>query len=154
MRSCEFKELTKVPTVATYTAEGNVYTATPAGAGGGEPQRLELPEPGLFSTVSTAADFLALQAAGLKPGETRALKTVGFGFAQPAWKLTVTDMDLTRHDDVEIDHAGAKVTARRYTSLIKTPMGVFKGETFTDPQGVPVKSSLVMPFGTVTMERK
>lgn len=30
----------------------------------------------------------------------------------------------------------------------------FKGETLTDALNVPIKASLVMPFGTVTMERK
>lgn len=151
VRSCEFKELTKEPTIATYAVEGNTFTATPAK---GQPQTLEAPAGAMFATVSYAGDFLILSAAALEPGQTKTFTTVGFGFAQPAWKLGTTDMDLTRHDDVEIDHAGAKVTARRYTSLIKTPMGAFKGETFTDAQNVPIKASLVMPFGTVTMERK
>lgn len=122
VRSCEFKELTKEPTGATYSVEGNTFTATPVK---GEPQTLEAPAGSMFTTVSYAGDFLLLGAAALEPGQTRTFTTVGFGFAQPVWKLGTTDVDLTRHEDVEIDHGGARVPARRYTSVIKTPMGAF-----------------------------
>lgn len=151
IRSCEFKELTDPPTGATYTIEGNTFTATPTK---GQPQTLEAPPGSMFTTVSYATDFFLLGAMALEPGQSTTFTTVGFGFAQPAWRMGTAEAELTRHDDVEIEHAGAKVTARRYTSVTKTPMGPFRGETFTDAQGVPLKSSLTMPFGTVTMERK
>src|SRR5207248_2553615 len=101
------------------------------------------------SAPAYAIDFVELGAARLKVGETRSFNAVGFGF--PSWKLEVTKTTLTRKEDTTIERPGGKsVSARHYTSSLSIPnMPAFTGETWTDERGVPLKSMMTMPFGTV-----
>lgn len=147
--SASYRELTKASTQVEYSLDGRTFRAAPSG---GEPQTLEAPEGALFAPSAYIADFATLLAAGLEPGQTKSLTIVGYGWGQPTWKIGTVPMDLTRHEDTELDRSGVKTPVRRYTSTIKTPMGTFESETWTDLQGVPLKSVLVMPFGTLTVE--
>ena len=160
-RSGSYRELTKDPMIAAYALANGRFEAHDMRARGGEggeappPQTVEAPAAGtwLFSPPITAADFLTLHHAALEPGQTRTYTAIGFGFAQPAWHLAATPMELTRHEDTTLTRAGAPVPARRYTSTMTTPMGQFKGEVWTSAaDGLLLKSTLVMPFGTVTIE--
>ena len=158
--SAEYRELTRQGTAAAYTivggAEGTRVEAREIGAEGkreeAAPQVVEATGAWMFAGPITAGDFIAIQQLGLEVGQERTVTVVGFGWTQPAWRLGATEATLRRHEDTTVSRGREEVPARRYTGVMKTPMGDFKSQTWTDMRGVVLRSVVVMPFGTVGVE--
>ncbi len=159
-RTGSYRELTKGGMAAAYllaggdAGEGARFEARDMRGEGDapEPQVVSAPGAWMFAAPVTAADFIGIQQLGLGVGEERTVTVVGFGWAQPAWHLATTEATLRRHEDTAVSRGGEEVPARRYTGVMKTPMGEFRSETWTDTRGVVLRSVLVMPFGKASVE--
>ncbi|MCZ6597278.1 MAG: amidohydrolase family protein, partial [Planctomycetota bacterium] len=153
VRTAEYRVLKGDTFAATYAVCGATVTAeVRRGDGPAESQSMALGPDAILSGPANATEFLALGAAGLAVGESRAIKSVGFGFQ--GWRLQAADYTLTRGVDTTITLGGHEVSARAYTSRLTTDWGDFNRETWTDPLGVVLKVVLRMPFGTLTVERE
>jgi imidazolonepropionase-like amidohydrolase len=148
-----YKSLVENPVEVTYTRIGKQIEARAKRGDENLPvQTLDLPDSFSIGAPVNAADFMALPAMKLDVGQK--LETTGVGFGYPDWKLSTVPLTVTREPDTEVERAGAMVKARHYKSSMKTPMGVFNSQTWTDDRGVVLKTQLTMPFGTVTSELK
>lgn len=151
--SATYKELVQSPIEATYTRVGKqIEVKAKKGDKELPGQTLPLPESFVFSSPINSGDF-TVQAEKLEPGQTKETTAISFGY--PDWKLTTTPQTITREEDGEVTRPdGSKLKARIHRFITKTPMGEFKGRSWSDDRGVILKSELVMPFGTVTAELK
>lgn len=174
LRSAVWKQLTDPPLEVTYTVEGGGEGRENEGGGGEaapamlkavavrgdappETQIIPLPAAPVISGPVYAFDYFAIHTVGLAPGETKAFEAVGFGF--PSWQASTSPMEFTRLEDTRLPrppHAGGAegedIPVRHYRSTLTTPMGAFKGETWTDEAGVVLKSVTTMPFGVLSIQ--
>jgi hypothetical protein len=109
---------------------------------------LELPEDAVVGISTYAGDFLLVGQADLAVGQKKAYQSLSFGY--PSWQLQAAPLTVARDADAELTRPdGTRVQARVYTSETQTPVGLFRGQTWTDETGVVLKYVLTMPFGTV-----
>ncbi len=154
LRAATWKTLRGDPLEVAYTLEGNTMVAT-AKKKGEEPseQRLELPESWSFNGPFSAFEFASPVMRDLSVGEKTTYTAIRFG--SPSGRLGVTEVQAQRHEDRPVTLASGKsFEARYYTSEFTITIGKFTTETWTDQQGMTVKSTVKMPFGAVTVELK
>lgn len=152
LREATWKTLRGDPLEATYKLDGRTIVAT-AKQEGEDPseQRLDLPKNWDFIGPFTAFEFGSTGVRSLKVGDKTTYNSVGFGF--PSWRLVVTEVQAQRHEDRPVTlESGKKFEARYYTSEFTIPVGKFEVQTWTDQQGMTIKSTIKMPFGVVTVE--
>ena len=144
-RSAKWQHLTEKSLLATYSAEGGVVKAT-ARQGDEElaPQSLEIPEDPLFNGPASAIFFAQVGAASLEVGETKAFKSLSFGF--PSWQWSINDATMTRREHCKIEGPAR----RRYLLEQRTSMGDFTADVWTDAEGYLVRMVMKFPFGTIT----
>lgn len=148
-RSAEWRQLSESRLMARYTAEGGRIRAEATQDGKPLPaQELELPEDAVVGISTYAGDFLLVGQADLAVGQKKAYQSLSFGY--PSWQLQAAPLTVARDADAELTRPdGTRVQARVYTSETQTPVGLFRGQTWTDETGVVLKYVLTMPFGTV-----
>lgn len=153
-RSAVKRELTQAGFESTYTRDGNAITAKAKSAGEEPaPQKIDFPPDAVFSLPVYAGDFVVALGQGLKPGDSKTVPAFTFGYA--SWEAVSNPLSITRGDDTTLTRAGgAETKARFYTTELKTPIGAFKGQVWTDERSVVLKSVTVMPFGTISAELK
>lgn len=151
-KSASYKQLADNPVEAKYELRDNTLHATGTRKGQPlEPQALPLPGDASIGTPVYISDFMTLGTLNLKAGEERKLSSVYFGY--PDWRWSASPITIKREPDATLKRPdGKEVTAQFYTSALTTPVGVFKGQTWTDANYVVLKGVLVMPFGTITFE--
>ncbi|MCH7872990.1 MAG: amidohydrolase family protein [Planctomycetes bacterium] len=151
VREASWQQLTESKLSATYTfGEKAVVAKAQMGESELPPQQMDLPEHWLFTGPFTALEFAHDRHAPKAVNETKSFDALGFGFA--GWKLAVSKYTVTRKEDRTLKSStGKEIKTRFYTSELQVPMGTFTGETWTDLTGVVLKSTLTMPFGTVTV---
>jgi imidazolonepropionase-like amidohydrolase len=149
LRSAEWRPLSQAGIEAIYSREDSMFEARAQQAGRQlPPQTLTAPASSLFSAPAYASEMFTIGAAGIKVGQSRTFQMVSFGF--PSWQMTVSQYTLSRGEDISLAlPSGKELRARHYTSTRQTPMGPLGGETWTDAEGVVLKTRLKMPFGTV-----
>lgn len=150
--SARYEELTEQALVAEYTRRGDVVEVAARRGDETFTQSFELPAGAVVSGPTYATELLSFAAADLAPGASRTYPSVGFGFAEPTWRLQTVDVTLKRLEDGTLAHAGAERAVRRYSASMTLPFGEFRTDSFTDESGLLLRSRLVMPFGTVTAE--
>lgn len=140
------------PMVATYTIAGNEVKIEATSSGKPEqPETRTLGEKDALSYSPSAASFFALRERPLKVGETQELNALSFGF--PDWRLQGSAYKITRLEDSTIERAGEQVKCQHYKAELKTQIGVFNTEMWTDADYIPYRVVMRMPFGVVTAER-
>ncbi len=150
-----WKQLSDTPLEATYTLTPDELKVAAARNGvAQDPQTVKLTPKDFLSLATYAADFLAIRHHALKPGETRELNALSFGY--PDWRVQGAPYKITREPDTTIDRGadGAKVTCSHYKSEVKTPIGVFKTESWHDDQHLPYRIVVTMPFGVLSADRE
>lgn len=114
-------------------------------------QRVDLPPDWLFAGPFTALEFAGPIPIEMTVGQEKTYVSVGFGFTGS--QMAKSDVVVRRLDDRPLKRAnGDEVNAKYFTTEMTLPMGKFLGETWTDGDGVVLKSVLKMPFGTVSVE--
>jgi hypothetical protein len=144
-----WRTLTAEPLEATYTREGDKLRAeAKQGETQHPPQELTLPAEWVFGPPMTATEWAANKQVKLAVGESKTYQWIGFGM--PSWQLMVTEMSVERLPDESIPDAGGKEqSASVYASKFTTPMGNFSGKSWLDGDGLTIKSTLTMPFGSI-----
>lgn len=153
-RGATYKTLAKSPVVAEYTFADGKLTGTATHNGKAlDPVSIEVGPEGAIAAPTYAADFIALGALKMAPGDVREMETASFGY--PDWKPVKAPLKVARQDDADLVRpGGAVVKARLYKQVMTTPMGAFNSDTWTDDRGIVLKSTMTMPFGTMTIELK
>ncbi len=138
---------------ATYALSPDHLSAKASRAGQPEPeQSMDLAPTDLFSLPSYAADVLSLRRLALEVGQTRDLTSLTFGY--PDWRVEGLPYTITRHPDTTIQRGNAAMPCSHYTAELKTTSGVFKSESWHDPDLVPYRLTVATPFGTLSAERQ
>lgn len=116
-------------------------------------QRLEMGPDAVAGLPAYAAELFTLRVLDLAPGESTTYRSIGFGF--PSWRLSESDVAITREADAMFVRSdGVETLARRYTSTTRTEMGEFRFETWTNHAGIVLRTTITMPFGVLTAELK
>lgn len=151
-RSAQYRQLTKSPTEAAYTLEGGSFKGTATHGGKPlEPASVEVGPDDALSSPAFASDFFGLGRLNLQPGGAAEMRSVSFGF--PDWRPVAAPLKVVRQEDADLVRPGGQVVkARLYKQVLATDMGAFNAETWTDERGVVLKSTMTMPFGTMTVE--
>jgi imidazolonepropionase-like amidohydrolase len=148
-REARWRVLVRGGLEAQYRVEGDTVRAwARRGAKDLPVQTMQLPPDALLTGPSYAVEFAALGAAGLQVGQCRTFQSVAFG--SPSWELQVAPYTVTRLDDASLTVAARDVRVRVYRTELVTEWGRFQGQTWTDDNGLLLRSVLNIPFGTLT----
>jgi hypothetical protein len=148
-----WKRLGSAPIEATYLiSPKEVKIEATVSGKAEEPMTRALGEKDILSFSPSACEFFALRERPLKIGETHELNALSFGF--PDWRLQSSAYKLTRLEDTTIERGGEEVKCQHYSAELKTQIGVFTTESWTDADFIPYRVRLKMPFGVVTAERE
>lgn len=147
LQNATYKTLSEPSLKANYTVTGNkIVVRAKQGETDQPPQELDIPNDWLFSGPVMAMEILSSKHMKLAVGEKKTYQSVGFGFV--SWKLDVTEVKAERLPDEQIVLGEQPtVTAQVYATVFQTPMGEFSGKTWFDPDGIPLKATMKMPFG-------
>jgi imidazolonepropionase-like amidohydrolase len=148
-REATWRVLAGEPLEATYRLEGPAVKAI--SRRGGDPpasQILRLPQDAILSGPAFATELATLGAARLAAGQSRTFQFVSFGSG--GWELRVTPGTIGRLEDETLSVEGGPQRARVYRTTLETDWGRFEATSWTDPQGVLLRSVMTMPFGTLT----
>jgi hypothetical protein len=130
---------------AEYAFEGGVLRVR-GGKAGAEPAASEHElgaerlDPQVFS-----ADFLALAALGLAPGQE--LKDRPWGFGAEGWAPASSTRTVRRDADAEVEWGGRKVAVTVYSGEHEMDGQTMKARTWVGPDGLPIKTAFALPFG-------
>jgi imidazolonepropionase-like amidohydrolase len=147
--SATWRTLTDTPVEAVYTRAGDKITAEAKQGDTHHPKtEVGLPADGIFGGPATGMQVMGFKQVKLGIGQSRSYHSVGFGL--PSWELDATPVQIERLPDEALAlSADQPVATQVFFSVFPTPMGVFSGKSWIDGDGVVVKSTLKMPFGTV-----
>jgi len=151
-QTVQWNQQASPPVNATYTVDADTLTVT--ATKGGEPQpeqTVALTDTHILSIPAIASTFLENRALALKPGETKELTVLSFGY--PDWRAMPSPYKVTRFEDTTIERNGAETNCAHYLTETTTPIGLFKTETWTDDSKLPYRATITMPFGVVTFTR-
>lgn len=135
---------------ATYTRTDTAFRAEAVFPANGktESQKLAIPESAIFTGPAIVSDFVLVGAAGLDVDESCTVPSIGFGFT--SWRMDTSELILNRQKDAKLPRPdGSEPVARHYTFTYKVSNMTVTGEIWTDEVGVPLKSVVKLPFGTV-----
>lgn len=153
VHSVKWHQRAAPPVEATYTIAAGTITAIAKRGGEAQPEQVtKLEEGHVFTISATASTFFEYRALGLKPGESRQLTSLSFGF--PDWRIQPAPYKVTRNPDTTIELNGVKTPCANYQSELTTPFGVFKAEAWLDDNLIPYRSVLNMPFGVLSIDRE
>jgi len=147
--SATWRTLTDTPVEAVYTRAGDKIIAEAKQGETHHPKNeLSLPSDGLFGGPAMAMEVMGFKQVKLDVGQSKTYPSIGFGL--PSWELDSTPVKMERLPDETLALSGDRPIATQvYSAVFPTPMGEFSGKSWIDPDGLVVKSTLKMPFGTV-----
>lgn len=153
LRSVEWTQHSSPVVTATYEIEGDTLKATATKGGELQPaQMVEFTERHILSLPAIAGAFMECRALSLRPGETKELTVLSFGF--PDWRTQPSAYKVSRFDAATIEVSGVAMECAHYLTETVTPIGVFKSESWLDENALPYRAVITMPFGVVTFERE
>ncbi len=149
--SAEWTQQSSPPLHATYTLVGdtlNVHAKTEDAEI--PPFTLDLPEGAIMYPPSISAELAFYHALNLSHGDEKEFPIVSWGF--PNYVPQISSLTVTRQPDTTIDYDNRTVEVAHYTWILDTGMGKLNGTSWVSDKGLPVRTFLKLPYGTVTNE--